>query len=227
MIPGIVASVRRAAGGGIPGDPHWDKVVSLLHFDGANGSTTFVDEKGKTWTAAGDAQITTTDPLIGSGSLLLDGAGDYVTGASHADFAFGTGDFTIECFMREAAGGVTHYLLSFGPGWIIYIGANDNIYFNTASTNQISGGTYSRGSRHHIELSRASGVVRLFYSGGLVGSWTDSGPTNIAAAPIELGRYAGDSNLRFSGLIDEVRITKGVARHTAAFTPPTEAFPSA
>lgn len=204
-------------------DEYADSVVSLLHFDGENGSATFTDERAKTWTAAGDAAVSTNSPLIGTGSLLLDGAGDYVTGASHADYAFGTGDFTIECFEREAVA-QTHYLFSFGPAWIVYFSENGNCIFNIAGSNKIGTAVTvtGRGTRKHVALCRGSGTVRLFYDGILIGTWPDT--TNIAAAPVEIGRYSADSSFRFNGQVDEFRITKGVARYTSNFTPPTMPF---
>lgn len=92
--------LRRAmmAGGG---DPYWANVVSLLHMDGANGSTTFTDQKGKTWTPNGNVQISTAQSVFGGSSAAFDGVNDSLSIASHADFGFGTGDWTVECFVRQ------------------------------------------------------------------------------------------------------------------------------
>ena len=62
---------------------------SLLHFDGANNSTTFTDETGKTWTAHGNAKISTAQYKFPTGSGLFDGTGDYIDTPDHADFNFG------------------------------------------------------------------------------------------------------------------------------------------
>jgi hypothetical protein len=64
---------------------------SLLHFDGDNASTTFLDESGKTWTRYGDAQISTAQNKFGPSSGLFDGTGDYITTPQNADFDFGDG----------------------------------------------------------------------------------------------------------------------------------------
>ena len=76
----------------------------LLHFDGADASTTMTDSNvggaAHVWTAAGNAQIDTAQAQSGGASLLLDGTGDWVSTPDHADFAFGSGDFTIDCWFN-------------------------------------------------------------------------------------------------------------------------------
>ena len=73
---------------------------SLLHFDGADASTTFTDESGKTFTARGNAQLDTAQQKFGTASGLFDGTGDYIDTPDHADWFLGTGDFTIDFWVR-------------------------------------------------------------------------------------------------------------------------------
>ncbi|MGY8868033.1 MAG: hypothetical protein ACKVJK_20705, partial [Methylophagaceae bacterium] len=54
----------------------------------------------KNQSAVGAAQLSTTQKKFGSASLLLDGDADYVSMGANDDFGFGTGDFTLECFIR-------------------------------------------------------------------------------------------------------------------------------
>ncbi len=77
-----------------------------MHFSGSNGSTTFVDNSPvtKSFTVNGNSQISTAQSKFGSSSLLLDGTGDYLSSPSNADYAFGTGDFTIECWAYRSTG---------------------------------------------------------------------------------------------------------------------------
>jgi Concanavalin A-like lectin/glucanases superfamily len=64
---------------------------SLLHFDGDAGITTITDENtANTWVASGNAVISAVQSRFDGKSLLLDGTGDYVTGAAVA-LAPGTG----------------------------------------------------------------------------------------------------------------------------------------
>ncbi|MGE3429317.1 MAG: phage tail protein, partial [Hyphomicrobiaceae bacterium] len=73
-------------------DEYWNNVIALLHMDGTNGSTTFTDQKGHTFTATGNAQISTAQSKFGGASALFDGTGDLVSSADHADWALGAGD---------------------------------------------------------------------------------------------------------------------------------------
>ena len=74
---------------------------ALLHFDGADESTTFTDESGKTWTAQDNAQLDTSVKKFGTASGLFDGTGDYVDSEVSADFGFGTDDFTVDFWMKS------------------------------------------------------------------------------------------------------------------------------
>ncbi|MGP1667223.1 MAG: hypothetical protein ACTS5I_15240, partial [Rhodanobacter sp.] len=105
MMPFQAMRLRKAAGGGGGGaDPYWSSVVSLMHFAGADGSTIFTDEKGKAWVAGGSAQIDTGVPGPFGGSSLLLAVTDFLeTVSASSDFAFGTGDFTIECWKRHTS----------------------------------------------------------------------------------------------------------------------------
>ena len=73
---------------------------ALLHMDGSDGSTTFTDESGTTWTANGNAQIDTAQSKFGGASGLFDGASDYLQTPYTADHNTGTGDFTIDQWIR-------------------------------------------------------------------------------------------------------------------------------
>lgn len=77
---------------------------ALLHFDGADTSTTFTDEVGvHTWTAYNQAQLDTADKHFGTASALFDGTDDAIYSADHADWdlaADNTGSFTFDCWMK-------------------------------------------------------------------------------------------------------------------------------
>ena len=95
------------------------------------------------------------------------------------------------------------------------------IFINSAD--RINTPTPSTSVWNHISVSRESGIVRLFVNGEVKGSW-NSGGLNFDQTLTSFGAGFGTNSL--FGAIDELRITKGVARYIANFTPPTEPFPN-
>lgn len=231
-----------AGGGGGPTDPNFANVGLLLHMDGADASTTFTDSSAsaKTGTALGNAQIDTAVSKFGGASGLFDGTGDAVSFADSADWNFGSGNFTIELFARPSALGVNQYLVSqIGPftnsllGFAIAINDTNKIVgFIGDGTSSLKGfvaGTtsISTGSFRHIAYVRNGDVFTIWLDGNSEGSTTSAFTQFNSSSPLHIGRAGDSPNESFySGWIDEVRITKGVARYTAAFTPPTAAFPN-
>lgn len=232
MIPGIVAGRPVIGGGGGGGDPYWADVSSLLHFDGPNGSTTFTDETGKSWSAAGNAQLSTTGPKFGSACGLFDGTGDYISTTSHADFGFGAGDFTIEGWAYRTATGDRCIFdnrngSSTGIGVYATVSAGGTGGLAVASNTAVMArapDTTPSASWYHWAVARSGTTLRGFVNGVQELSVTDS-RTYASSAPCVIGAtYLAGAG--FSGRLDEIRITKGVARYTSAFTPPTAPFPN-
>ena len=209
-----------------PTDPYFSNVVALLHMDGADASTTFTDVKGHTFTPTGNAQIDTAQSKFGGASGLFDGTGDYINTPSSADFAYGTGDFTWELWVRLAVTSGNRYILDHGSngGTLTYNGGL-RYYNTTTGTGSILYTTTPAllaNTWYHIAASRSGGTTRLFVDGVLKASGTDS--HNYGAQSLRFGDYGG-GGYWLNGWLDDTRITKGVARYTANFTPPTEPFP--
>jgi hypothetical protein len=223
-----------------PTDPNFANVSLLLHGDGTNGSTTIIDssQSPKTMTAVGNAQITTAQSKFGGASILFDGSGDRITTPSNSDFAFGTGDFTVEAWVQEGARVQYASLLEIGnhlTTGIIFLtngGGNQNgrIGVYAAQNGGQFVGFQSSGSLNtwnHIAYVRASGQLTCFVNGtggaaaSLTFNFTDTSTVTVGS------RAGGSISYDFSGNIDDLRITKGVARYTANFTPPTAPFPDA
>lgn len=230
MILGITA------GGGVaaaapPNDPFLADVVALLHFDGPDGSTTFTDFTGKTWSAVGNAQLDESRWKFNNSSLQLDGSGDYLTSASSADFAFGTGDFTVEGFVRiNSSSNFVFFATSestANAGFVIFaknLNFSGVVRFFDFVTNSGTNGTANLavGTWYHLAVVRASGVITFYVDGVASGSFANTSNFSAGAQP-RIGGYSPNSQA--NGHIDEVRITKGVARYTANFAPPTAPFP--
>ena len=209
---------------------NFDEVL-LLHFDGADAAATTVDSIGRhSLTFNGNAQLDTAQSKFGSSSLLLDGTGDSVSLDGSEDFAFGTGDFTVECWVRPTLGAVS-VVIDFGEfnntNFEVYYLIGGGLFFYAAGADRISGGVSVNGGQwNHIAVARASGQTRLYLNGVQVGAaYADSNNyTNIANYPV-----IGDDGLGgfpLTGWIDEVRVIKGRAAFPpgGGFSVPTAAY---
>lgn len=211
-------------------DALFANVSVLLHADGADGSTTFTDTSAspKTVTAFGNAHIDTAQSMFGGAAALLDGSGDYLqVPGSSGEFSFGTDDFTIEGWFRPVTlNSESAIMWGSGIGWTLFAyPANRLTWGRTAPLGGanllISGTTLTTGVWHHIAVVRASGTVTIWINGVSGGSVSDT--SNYSAnGDLQIGRsHTGEW---FNGWVEEVRVTKGAARYTAPFTPPTAAF---
>ena len=228
-----------AKGQPVPNDPYlYTNTVLLLHGDGTNGSTTILDSSKvagspKTVTAVGNAQISTAQSKFGGASIAFDGSGDYLNIPSGVGFQFGTGDFTIETWLFTRSLSTFQVILDTRPaegnGAYVFLGLNYTsgelvYYVNTAeriitTTSAIAANTWT-----HIAVSRLGTSTKLFVSGVQVGSWTDPTDYLISSPRIGQSKFALFPDT-FNGYIDDLRITKGIARYTANFSVPTAPFP--
>lgn len=233
----VINSFAFSPGGSPPppgGDTYFSSVTVLLHFNGSDGSTTFTDNSGspKTVTASGNAQIDTAQKKYGTGSMQLDGSGDYATVSSSSAMNFGTStDFTVEAWVYVKAGGQSDsaskwitvsnrsYYFGLYSGFIIVGNGIVNTFFN--NTNYAS----YVGKWTHVAHTRSGTTHRVFLDGVLKATATSSdsyGATNS----IYVGQDPSPGpGAVMDGWIDDVRITKGVCRYTADFTAPTSAHP--
>ena len=223
-------------------DPNFASVSALLHLDGINGSTTFTDVTGKTWTPAGNAQIDTAQSKYGGASLLLDGVNSYASTTHGSDFDFGNEPFTIEFWYRPAsistfstiisADGVDYpfgiyHGSSFASGIpTAAIGANGSSWFSAA--NSMSFGAVSNGVWYHFAIVREGDTFRCYKDGVQI----STGTTDSAGQSV--GNFGGlnvgkNATFYIGAHIDDLRITKGICRYRSGttFTPPTSAFPDA
>jgi hypothetical protein len=210
----------------------------LLHFDGADASTTFTDSSiggagsPHTVTPNNNAQIDTAQSKFGGASGLFDGVNDYLTVGGHADHAFGTGDFTIDFWYRPAS--VTGALIIYDSRPTSTQGVYPTVYtdgtalkFFTDSADRVTGATVlAINTWYHIAIARSGTSTKLFLNGVQEGStYSDSndylngtGRPAIMSSGFTLG---GNEAL---GHMDELRVSKGIARWTVDFTPPTAAY---
>jgi hypothetical protein len=196
----------------------------------------------KTVTANGNAKIDTSQSKFGGASGSFDGTNSYLSASDSNDWYFGTGNFTIDFWVRFNS------LPSSGTVAVFYDQATDinNVFkvelYNNSGTYQwyfvgVSGGTTfvsiganaaapSLGTWYHIAFVRSGNSWYIFQAGTQVGS-TGSSSASISdnSGLVYIGLNAG-TTMYLDGWLDEFRVSKGVARWTSNFTPPTAPYVS-
>jgi hypothetical protein len=213
---------------------HWygvDEYTSaLLHMDGAEHSTTFIDETEKVWTPLGNVEMDADQYRFGSASAYFDGAGDFLRTASHDDFKFGSGDFTIDMWVRLNTTSGVHTLIAkrssssaYGP---FVLQANNGQWQFVASNTGTSwafnmkSGAAVANQWHHVAVVRHGNAWNLYVDGISVANVTTSSISVTSnATAVSIGAN-NDGSFPLNGQIDELRVSKGIARWTENFTPP-------
>jgi hypothetical protein len=237
-------TVAAASFGGVA-DPFFSSVAFLLHMDGADASTSFLDSgpATRTFTAAGDAQIDTAQSMFGGASGLLDGTGDYVTTASVAGIVFGSGPFRLESFFNRAGGDGARRTIC-GETGTSYVADQSSIALELSAANvvkalisqsgaftTVTGTTaFTTAGWHHAAIMRTGDILRLFVDGVQEGgdvAFTGSvrNPVGGGGSPAwGVGRPGSFNGLYWNGWLDEMRLTIGADRGNV--TVPTLAFPN-
>ena len=220
-----------------PLDQDYRNVSLLLHGDGTNGSTTIVDSSPtpKTVTVTGNAQISTAQSKFGGSSIAFDGSSSLTLDGSSA-FSYGTSDFTVELWARwntantsilyddrpQSSGSIVNRLvLSLDGSGVISAALKGAVSLGST--------TLSSGIWYHIAACRSGTTSRVFVNGQA--EITVTGDNTSYATGTSRPIIGADGNNpsanTLNGHIDDLRITKGVARYTSNFTPPTAPFPDA
>lgn len=219
-------------------DPYFSDVSLLLHGDGSSGSTSIIDNSSNNFTlnVYGDASISTAEKKFGTGSIQFDGSGDVLTVSSSAEFRLDA-DFTIEAWVYPTSQVRLYPAIlnvgarySAGPRIGVYFNhtANPNEYVIYINTTLFLTGAIAPGFNtwHHVALTRSGDTWRLFVNGVLDVSNTRTGTVFTSDPPFTVASESATRGITdFTGYIDDMRVTKGVARYTASFTPPTTSFP--
>jgi len=207
--------------------------VLMISGEGANNSTTVIDECGKSVTCNGDAKIDTSQFKFGASSVKFDGTGDYLSLADSADWDYGANNFTIDFWLRpNAYPAVTARLYhhkNTGNSALIIIQYNStgSITFNVQKTDgsdvivMTSANTFATGSWYHVAVARNGNNWYLFVNG--VTEAFQSGVSDTIAdlnSTLYIGIHSDLSSYPFNGWLDDYRISKGIARWTSNFTPP-------
>lgn len=216
-----------------PNDPFITSVNLLMHLDGSNNGTSFLDQCGNTITLQGSPVTSTAQFKFGTASLSLNGSSALKV-ADSARIVPGTGDFTIEAWIRptatanariwsyQAAGSAQVMILGRDATGRVFGELRDS---SGANDTTLTGATVLNLNQwYHIAFVRQGTTCYIFVDGvmeGNLGGMSQNIPTGGVCS---IGYFQTGANAFFTGFIDEIRFTKGVARYTANFTPPSAAF---
>lgn len=217
--------------------------VLLLHNNGTDASTIFTDSSlnPHAMTAVDNAQIDTAQSKFGGASGLFDGTSDSVTALDSDDWSMESGPFTMDMWIMFND-------LTARQFFIVQRADTQNYWFidkNTASGgNQLRMGWLSENvvkgyyvmtnswtpnteEWYHLEFARDVSNNGYIFIDGVSQDLT----VNTAFGTNDLGNVAAELNVGIfptssgiNGWMDEVRISKGICRHTTNFTPKTSEY---
>ena len=179
--------------------------------------------QGKSITANGNAQLSTSVKKFGTASLALDGTGDYASIAAQDDFGLGTGDFTIEAWVYADTGGLTgtRSIIDMRAGvasdtglYIYQTGGVAKVYYNGAEI--LSGGTLSVTTWTHVAVTRSGTTITLYVDGTSVDTDGAFGSDLGSSKPMIIGANYDGSTEYWDGYFDDIRVIKG-----SSVTPPS------
>jgi hypothetical protein len=215
LLQAAAGTAAASGGGGAVSGLNVEDVFSTYLYDGIGGNQ--VIKNG----------ISLGPPIDTGGSILVSSSsGSHLVSPQSSQFAFGTGDFTIEAWIYPNSLTST---LGVVCTRIDATGATNQVFFGHDGTSLLyysgigaTGGTIQANVWSHIACSRQSGTVRIFLNGYQVGSVTDTASKDTQYGYVGNGDGGGSQN--FNGYISNARFVKGTAVYTSDFTPSTSAL---
>jgi len=218
----------------IVGNDEYTKL--LIHSDTTDGSTVFTDSSlsAHTITANGDTHHEADQKKFGATSIYFDGSDDYLSIPDSSDFDFGVFAFTIDFWVMRNRSNTREML--FGQCASSGEGSSISIRLEIEADNTINlymhNVTYSSSyvfnnitNFAHFAIVR-NGVDLLFFVDGILKNTFNIGANSLinATTDMSFGRQGEYDGLYFNGYLDEIRISKGIARWTEDFTPSSSPY---
>lgn len=215
-------------------DPYFGNVSLLMHMD----ETNFTDSSNNTKniTVQGSATISNVQSKFGGSSAYFDGS-SYITAGTSNDWDLSSGNFTIEGWVYNS--GINQYRgvvgvrqNGAGHGWCLYIHSNNTFYTGSSivgqsyTDRQLNTTIIPENTWTHFALVKNHTGYRLYVNGisGPLLALTN-GFNYQSSQPLVIGALGSQGEYPFLGYIDEIRITKGIARYNNNFTPSPVPFP--
>jgi len=229
-------------------DPYWNNVILMMHGEWINNWTTFTDEKWIPFTPYWNVVTTTGQKKFWGSSLLFDWAWDYLEATSSTNFT-ATWDWTVEAWIFFNSFSWPQYSCPIINYWL---GSNDNLLLRAmpSSTSPSQVNAYVQiswaiptwqenswrnfwpnihtGNWYHVAFVRSSWIFYYFVDWQL---WTSidtatSFSMDYNMDKIRIWSAFAWSNPYLNWYIDELRVTKWVARYSTGFTVPVQEFPN-
>ena len=219
------------------GDVYYPQTVLLTPFEGTNGSTSISDlsTRNHSSTFSGSSlSISTSQSKFGSSSLYHNNQSsttDHVSFGSDSDFLINQNtEYTIEFWYRARDTTASIPVLGYGTyssaiQFQMFATGDGVILFKQGSGSwgwgsiNITGGTLTVDTWKHIAVVRNAGTLTVYVDGTSIGS-ASTGNWGGSTGTLRIGTYFGDARAGYF-YMDDLRITKGIARYTGNFTPPT------
>ncbi len=226
--------------------------VLLLHMDGPNGSTTFTDDSSQEHTAGvdGNSQISTSESKFGGTSGFFNGEDDLLEFPDDIDWSFGTGLFTVDFWVYRTSynggGGGKMLIGAFERGYSMFMVSADWYVSVSGDNNKITFAVGDFYSGNASMTSTTATIANRWYHIAVVREGTGTNQTKLYIDGVKEveGTFTYNIGQRYplyvnsgigsglgyparkniNGYFDELRISKGVARWTTNFTPPTAPY---
>ena len=224
-VSGFLSSVRVS---GVDYDPYWADVVLLMHMD----TDSFVDEKGHTITKSNSPPVETG--VFSNAIRFVQSGGRMLTATSSGtDFAFLAGDFTVEFrfkpYSYPACSGFyllfmnNYFAVRATDAGAVTVGFYDSGYWYTKPS---ADGVLTTNADNAVAIVRSGTDILFFVNGILVTTESTTGLNVYGSQNLLIGNSSDGGACDSNAAMDELRITKGVARYTADYTVATTPFPN-
>lgn len=198
-------------------DPFIDNVVLWLRF---NSRTGFLTDSSQRNFNASNTNVTSnlSNSIEGDGSANFNGTDSLLQFPLDSAFDFGSGDFTLECWFNSRVTTGQTLIARWTTTNTFFLGIGPNVSFYVNNTLAASSANYTINTWNHAAVSRNGTSIRLFLNGVQAGSTYTIGAASLTAStvPLRIGRDAGGNGF-FNGLMDNIRITKGIGRYSSNF----------
>jgi hypothetical protein len=230
-------------------DEYFSNVVLLIQSETSDGSTTFNDSSNISNNVGvnGDVKHNTSVSKFGSSSIYFDGLGDFLNITDNNDLDFGTGDFTVEYwgYLNQVKNNGSSMRVRnvfvdkngyYSGSWLSGYGScgadvENVLLWHSSGCIESNTDILSLNTWHHIAINRNGTNLSMYVDGIRIASGSNSVDYSSADEEIVIGAPANPAirpsvNRDLDGHMEEIRLTKGIARYNDEFTPPTSAFPT-